>query len=55
MLKKNLLNTSTFFLNLGCQCNNSADLANTEKERNDLYDDTHAWWQLEYYIDRVLN
>ena len=53
MLKKNLLKTSTFFLSLGCQCCAGREFVSDE-EAGELTDCAHAWWQLEYYIDRVL-
>ena len=53
MLKKNLLKTSTFFLNLGCQCWAEREFV-SDAEAGELDDCAHAWLQLEYYIDRVL-
>ena len=54
MLKKNLHKTANFFLNLGCQCWAECEFV-SDIEAGELDDCAHAWLQLEYYIDRVLN
>ena len=54
MYRETLNEVSYFFLKLGFKCNNESDLVNTEKERNDLWAEAHAWWCLEEAITNLL-
>lgn len=54
MNRKQLVKAIYWFNSLGCACINAANNFCTEEEYEELYQDAHAWWQLEAYLEWVL-